>query len=176
MAYRIKRNCSDNIINDITYKKRLIEYKAYLMKSGHSGKDIDKSFCQRVAIPRRETLNKKSNRKHNNKIKFITECEPSLPNIYSTWRKNNYLLKNNEGLKNRFKNGVKDFQIVYRKGGKNIKEWLANTSIDIINSSNIVSYGCYECGRNCIDCKYLKEKGEYFYSYVTKGRYKVRKM
>ena len=30
--------------------------------------------------------------------------------------------KNNEELKNIFKNGVKDFQRVYRKGGKNIKE------------------------------------------------------
>ena len=35
---RIRRNCSDNIINDITYRKRLIEYKAYLMKAGHSEK------------------------------------------------------------------------------------------------------------------------------------------
>ena len=112
-------------------------------------------------------MKKKSNRKHNNKIKFITEYEPSLPNIYSMWRKNNRL-KNNEELKNTFKNGVKDFQIVYRKGGKNIKEWLANTNINTINSSNIVSYGCYDCGRNYIDCKYLKEKGEYFCSYVNK--------
>ena len=63
---------------------------------------------------------------------------------------------------------------MYRKGGKNIKEWLANTNINTIDSSNIVSYGCYYRGRNCIDCKYLKEKGEYFYSYVTKRQYKVR--
>ena len=55
-----------------------------------------------------------------------------------------------------------------------IKEWLANTNINTIDSSNIVSYGCCNCGRNCIDCKYLKEKGEYFYSYVTMRRYKVR--
>ena len=93
------------------------------MKSGHSEKDIDKPFCQRATIPRRETLKKKSNRKHNNKIKFITEYEPYLPNIYSSWRKNNHLLRNNEELTNAFKNGAKDFQIVYRKGGKNIKEW-----------------------------------------------------
>ena len=50
--------------------------------------------------------------------------------------------KNNEELKNIFKNGVKDFQRVYRKGGKNIKEWLANTNINIMDSSNIISYGC----------------------------------
>ena len=45
VADRIWRNCYDNIINDMTYKKRLIESKAYLIKSGHSEKDIDKSFC-----------------------------------------------------------------------------------------------------------------------------------
>ena len=46
--------------------------------------------------------------------------------------------------------------------------------INTIDSSNIDSYGCYDCGINCIDYKYLKEKGEYFYSYVTKRRYKVK--
>ena len=93
-----------------------------------------------------------------------------MPNIYSIWRKTNHLLKNNEELKDKFKN----FLIVYRKGGKNIKEWLANTDINTIDSSNIVSYGCYDCERSCIDGKYLKEKDEYFYSYVTERRYKVR--
>ena len=120
------------------------------------------------------TLKKKLSRKDNNKIKFITEYEPSLPDVCSKWRKNNLLKKNKKELKNIFKNRVKDFQIVYRRGGKNIKEWLANANIDTIDSSNIVSYGCYDCGRSCIDCKYLKEKGEYFYSYVTKRRYKNR--
>ena len=43
-----------------------------------------------------------------------------------------------------------------------------------MHSSNIVSYGCYDCGRNCINCKYLKEKGESFYSYATKRQYKVK--
>ena len=54
-----------------------------------------------------------------------------------------------------------------------MKECLANTNVNSIDSGNIVSYGCYDCGSNCIDCKYLKEKGEYFYSFVTKRRYKV---
>ena len=90
---------------------RPIEYKAYLTKSGHSEHDIDKAICKTATIPRRETLKKRSNRKQNNKIKFITEYEPSLPNIYSIWRKTNNLLKNNEELKNTFKIGVKDFQL-----------------------------------------------------------------
>ena len=119
VADRIRRNCSDNIINDITYRMRLIECKTYLMKSGHSEKDIDKAFSNRATIHRRETLKKKSNKKQNNKITFTAKYEPSLPNIYNIWR------KTNEELKNIFKKGVKDFEIVYRKRGKNIKEWLA---------------------------------------------------
>ena len=55
-----------------------------------------------------------------------------------------------------------------------MKEWLANTNINTIDPSNIVYHRCYDCGRNCVNCKYLKEKVEYFNSYVTKRRYKVR--
>ena len=113
-------------------------------------------------------MKKKTNKKRNDKIKFITEYEPSFPDIYTIWRKNSHLLKNNEELKNIFKNDVKDFQLVYRKGGKNIKEWLCSTNINTIDYSNIVHYECNSCGRNCIDCKYLERKGEYYYSYVTK--------
>ena len=65
---------------------------------------------------------------------------------------------------------------MYKKGGKNIRECLVNANINTIDSSNLtVSYGCYDCGRNWIDCKYLKEKVEYFYSCVTKKQYKKRK-
>ena len=38
----------------------------------------------------------------------------------------------------------------------------------------MVYYGCYSCGRNYIDCKYLKDKGEYYYSPVTMRQYKIR--
>ena len=103
------------------------------MKSGYSEKDIDKAFSKRKTIPRRETLKKKSNRKQNQKMKFINEGEQSLPNIYNIWRKTKRLLKNNEELKYICKNGVKDFQIVYRKGSKNSKEWLTNTNINTID-------------------------------------------
>ena len=68
-----------------------------------------------------------------------------MPNIYNMWRRTNHLLKSNEQLKNRFKYVVIDFQIVYSKGGQNIKEWLANTNINTTDSNNIVSYGCYDC-------------------------------
>ena len=83
-------------------------------------------------------IEKKSNKKQNNKIKFIAEYEPSLPNIYDIWRKNNHLLKN-------------------------VNEWLVNTNTNTKDLSNIVSHGCFDCGKNLIFCKYLKEKGKYFF-------------
>ena len=75
VADRIRRNCSDNVINDSTYRERLIEYKAYLMKSGHSEKDIDNAFCNRFLKNRRETLKKKTNKKRNDKISMNHHCE-----------------------------------------------------------------------------------------------------
>ena len=44
VADKIRRNCSNNIINDITLKKRLMEYKAYLMKSEHVKKIQTRPF------------------------------------------------------------------------------------------------------------------------------------
>ena len=91
-----------------------------------------------------------------------------MPNIYNIWRNTNHPPKNNEELKNMFENGAKNFQTVYRKGRKTIKECLINTNINAIDSTNFVSCGCYNRGRNCIHCKYLNEKVEYYYSYVAK--------
>ena len=153
VADRVRRNCSDNVIYGSTYRERLIEYKAYLMKSGHSEKDIDNAFCNRFLKNRRETLKKKTNKKRNGKIKFIAEYEPSLQDIYTIWRKNSHLLKNNEELKNIFKNDFKDFQLVYIKGGRNIKERLCSTNFNTLDYSNIVHCDCNSCGRNSIDCK-----------------------
>ena len=99
-----------------------MEHNTYLMKSGHNEKDIDKAFGKRAIITKRGKLEKKSNRKQNNKIKFITEYEPSLPNICDIWRKRNHLLKNSS-------------------------EWFTKTNTNTIDSSNIVFYGYYDCGR-----------------------------
>ena len=50
----------DNITNDTTYRKRLIECKAYIMKSEHSEKDRVKFFFKTAIILRTETLKNKS--------------------------------------------------------------------------------------------------------------------
>ena len=66
-------------------------------------------------------------------------------------------------------------QVIVKKVGARTLHLPLSLSLNIkaMDSSNIVSDGCYDYGRNCIDCIYLKEKGEYFYSYVTKRQYKV---
>ena len=43
VAYRCRANCSDKIKNDVMFKEALIEYNAYLIKSGHDEKNADKS-------------------------------------------------------------------------------------------------------------------------------------
>ena len=45
-----------------------------------------------------------------------------------------------------------------------------------MDSRNIVSYGCYDCGRNCIDSKCLKEKDEYLFNYVIKRQCKIKQI
>ena len=70
MTDRIKRNCSNNIINDVAYRERLIEYEVYHIQSRHSEKDIDKAFCKRAK-----------------------DCKRNQANNYNIWRKTNHLLK-----------------------------------------------------------------------------------
>ena len=98
-----------------------------------------------------------------------------MPEFEIDRRKNEHILRNDPLLKNVFPNGVKDFQVIYRRGGKNIKEWIATPKLNSMDSKDEeVKVGCYECGKSCIDCQYLKEKGSYFVSNITKRRHKVR--
>lgn len=53
--------------------------------------------------------------------------------------KTNYFIKNSKKLKNIFKNGAGDSEIVYRKRGQSIKERLAKKNINTKDSSKIVS-------------------------------------
>ena len=53
--------------------------------------------------------------------------------------KTNYSIKSNKKLKNIFKSGVEDFQIVYTKISKNNKERLSKKNINTIDSSISVS-------------------------------------
>ena len=67
---------------------------------------------QRLFVRERQqeiNVNKlKTNEK--NKIKFLTEHEPSLPNIYNRCRKTSLLLKSNEELRNILRKALEIFK------------------------------------------------------------------
>ena len=175
VADRVRRNCSDNVAGDVNFKKRLVEYKAYLLKSGHESKNIDRAFLQRASLKRSDVLNKERQEKSiAKKSFFVTEYEPSFPNIHAVWRKHDHLLKNDEELRRIFPNGSKDFQVTYKRGAKNIKEWLASPLLNTMEGTDDRKFSCEKCPKNCVDCTYLEKKGEYFYSTSLKRRFKIR--
>ena len=175
VADRIRRNCSDNVDNDKNFLKRLVEYKAYLIKSGHDKKKIDKAFIKRATMKRADVLNReRRTRSVTNKTLFVVDFEPSFPDVYTVWRKHEHLLRDDSVLKTVFPNGVRDFKVAYKRGGKNIKEWLASPIINTLDSMDEPFYECTGCQNNCIDCNYLRDKGEYFTSTSLKRRFKIR--
>ena len=44
VAYRCRANCSDKITNNVMFKEALIEYEAYLIKSGYDEENVDKKL------------------------------------------------------------------------------------------------------------------------------------
>ena len=64
---------------------------------------------------------------------------------------------------------------LYMSGCTWIKQWLASSAVNAIDSRNKLMYGWTDCSKNWIDCKYLKNKGQHFQKNVTKNVYKNRK-
>ena len=58
VAYRCRANCSDKPKNDITFKDALIEYRAYLIKSGYDEENVDKKLIN-LRYKRRDILENK---------------------------------------------------------------------------------------------------------------------
>ena len=44
VVHRCRTNCSDKIEDDGIFKETLVEYKAYLLKSGNPEENINKKF------------------------------------------------------------------------------------------------------------------------------------
>ena len=176
VAERIRRNCSDNVKNDSNFEKRLVEYKGYLLKSGHDERKIDKAFIKKAGVKRSDVLNKSGQRNNmSNKTFFVTEFEPSLPDIQAVWRKNEHLIKNDATLSRIFPRGCKDFQVTYKRGGKNIKEWIASPTVNSFSNRDEPEVPvCDACENDCIDCSYLRGKGRFFTSHVLKRRFRIR--
>ena len=175
VANRIRCNCSDNAEDDSIFKSRLVEYKAYLMKSGHPERKIDEAFSKVAAIPRSEVLKRKTKKVQNDHRKrLIMQYEPSFPDAYKLFKKYEHILLEDNEMSNIFPRGANHFQVVYQRGGKNIKEWIAGSSINSSRGDQVIQGACSPCGKNCIDCPYLENKGQHFSSTVTKRSYKVR--
>ena len=46
VVHRCQTNCSDKIEDDSVFKETLVEYKAYLLKSGYPEENINKKFIE----------------------------------------------------------------------------------------------------------------------------------
>ena len=91
VAYRCRANCSDKIKNDIMFKEALTEYKAYPIKSGYDEKNVDKKLINfAVRYERKDILEDKIKKKRKSpmkKYRFVTNFEPTFPDIKTRCKK-----------------------------------------------------------------------------------------
>ena len=129
VAYRCRANCSDKIKNDVMFKEALIEYEAYLIKSGYDEENVDKKLTNfAMRYKRKDILENKIKMKRKSpmkKYRFVTNFEPTFPDIKTGLKKFKHIIEDNEELKKIFPHGIKHFQISEKRGSKNIKEILA---------------------------------------------------
>ena len=85
VAYHCSANCSDKIKNDVMFKEALIEYKAYLIKSGYDEENVDKKLINfAVGYKRKGILENKIKKKRKSPMKkycFVTKYGPTFPDI-----------------------------------------------------------------------------------------------
>ena len=62
---RIRRNCSDRIDDDKIFKDTMIDYKAYLMKSGYEEELVDEIFSSHVVTTKGKIYLETKRRKNN---------------------------------------------------------------------------------------------------------------
>ena len=178
---RLRKNCSDKVQNDELFKQRVIEYKAYLLKSGYENDLIDTVFIKGMKRKRTDLFVGKKKRQSNPyDVRFITDYEESFPNAHKIFKKYSYLLKNDNALRNVFPLAHKNLKTVYKRGSKNMKELLAPSAIN--NGLKRQAFGKSEpCGklfRNpCVHCKFLRETaGGYFRSGQTNQAFRIRQI
>ena len=130
---RCRINCSDCIENDKLFKDTLIYYKAYLIKSGYKEADISRKSINSAIKKKRKSILKKKNKNKQSiqKYRFVTNFEPSFPDIAKGFRKFKRILEDDEDLMEVFPQGVKHFQVTQKRGCKNMKEILAPLTVKI---------------------------------------------
>ena len=86
---QIRGNCSDNVDNDRIFKSTIIQYKAYLLKSGHSEELVDKQFISyALKVKRKKPLEKKTRDKSDGIVKYqmVIDFGPTFPDIKKAFR------------------------------------------------------------------------------------------
>ena len=185
VANRCRTNCSDKVEDDNIFKETLVEYKAYLLKSGYNEQNINEKFINLAVKKKRSHIlkdnGKKKQQKTFQKYRFVTEYEPSFPDIRKAFWKFDHILKNDEKMKKVFPYGVKHFQISEKRGTKNIKEILAPSTVNlndceyVDNETAEQDLGCHPCNKPCVYCQLLsKTEANHFKSVQTGQSFKIR--
>ena len=59
------------------------------------------------------------------KYRFVTNFEPTFPDIKTGFKNFKHIIEDDEEVKKIFPHGIKNFQVSEKRGSKNIKEILA---------------------------------------------------
>ena len=110
------------------FKEALIEYKAYLIKSGYDEENVDEKLINfEVRYKRKDILENNIKKKRKSPMKkycFVTNFEPTFPNIKTGFKKFKHIIEDDEELSKIFPHGIKHYQVSKKRGSKNIKEIL----------------------------------------------------
>ena len=97
VGLRLRRNCSDKYENDRVFKEGLREYKGYLLDCAYEADNVNKSFFKAFKTKMRKALEgKKYVGDKQPKINFVTEFDPSFPDIRRILKKHAHILREDE--------------------------------------------------------------------------------
>ena len=67
VANRHRTNCSDKVEDDNIFKETLVEYKAYLLKSGYNEQNVNEKFINLAVTKKRSRIHKDNGKKRQQK-------------------------------------------------------------------------------------------------------------
>ena len=124
VGFRLRWNCSDKFENDGVFMQGLREYKGYLLDYAYEEENVNKSFLKAFKTKRSKAFEgKKYVGDKQPKINFVTDFDPTFPDIGRIIKKHADILRENEQCNILFPD--KCFGVAYRRGHKSLKEWIA---------------------------------------------------
>ena len=122
VGLRLRRNCSDKFENNRVFMQSLREYKGYLLDCAYEEDNVNKPFFKAFKTKTRKALEgKKYVGDKQPKIKFVTEFDPSFPDIGRILKKHAHILREDEQYN--MLSQAKCFRVAQRRGHKNL--WIA---------------------------------------------------